>query len=428
MPVLRKQLPAQPQDRGMDEILASIRRIIDEEPLNAPFHAGAIGGAAADRSVYQRRGAELRAAEAHPETKFGTRATEAAADDDVLAELLAPGALAHAAIAGGIGTEQQSSPAEITERVSAALEPIAVEPIDVAPVPAAPPVASEVSPAVSTQGPALASNFGKMIAEGSTATAAGPNADLPSADDVLAALARGLAEPAVVVVAPVTLPEAALLSEVAPCAASSEYAEGASEAESKTEPVAEPVRVAISAALAECDTSPAEAVAAAVAAVAAVNAAAVHTGARQRIVAAPKEALVAVQAAEINGAAIVIAAEPELKTEPVPVVLMASVPVEIAPPELIAPVLVIAAAAAGPDALAPEMVAVAPATVAPSTELVPQAPASFEDAISAMLRPMLRDWLDDNMPRMVEKALKEEIAGSGGVVAHAARLARPDAA
>jgi hypothetical protein len=44
-----------------------------------------------------------------------------------------------------------------------------------------------------------------------------------------------------------------------------------------------------------------------------------------------------------------------------------------------------------------------------------------------MLRPMLRDWLDDNMPRMVEKALKEEIAGSGGVFAHAARLARPDA-
>jgi hypothetical protein len=65
-------------------------------------------------------------------------------------------------------------------------------------------------------------------------------------------------------------------------------------------------------------------------------------------------------------------------------------------------------------------------TVAPApSALVPQPPVTFEDAISAMLRPMLRDWLDDNMPRMVEKALKEEMAGSDGVVAQAARLAAP---
>ena len=36
--------------------------------------------------------------------------------------------------------------------------------------------------------------------------------------------------------------------------------------------------------------------------------------------------------------------------------------------------------------------------------------ASFEDTIAGMLRPLLREWLDTNMPRMVEKALKDDLA------------------
>jgi uncharacterized protein len=76
--------------------------------------------------------------------------------------------------------------------------------------------------------------------------------------------------------------------------------------------------------------------------------------------------------------------------------------------------------AAVPDAPSP--------TVSISSPLVPQPAATFEDAISTMLRPLLRDWRDDNMPRMVEKALKEEIAGAGGIVTQTAKLARPDAA
>jgi cell pole-organizing protein PopZ len=36
---------------------------------------------------------------------------------------------------------------------------------------------------------------------------------------------------------------------------------------------------------------------------------------------------------------------------------------------------------------------------------------SLEDTVSALLRPMLRDWLDNNMPGIVEKALKGELAG-----------------
>ena len=37
---------------------------------------------------------------------------------------------------------------------------------------------------------------------------------------------------------------------------------------------------------------------------------------------------------------------------------------------------------------------------------------TLEDAVVELLRPMLRQWLDDNMPRIVEKALKVEMADS----------------
>jgi cell pole-organizing protein PopZ len=30
--------------------------------------------------------------------------------------------------------------------------------------------------------------------------------------------------------------------------------------------------------------------------------------------------------------------------------------------------------------------------------------------VATLLRPMLRQWLDDNMPRIVEKAFREELA------------------
>ena len=38
--------------------------------------------------------------------------------------------------------------------------------------------------------------------------------------------------------------------------------------------------------------------------------------------------------------------------------------------------------------------------------------AGIEDATADLLRPMLRQWLSDNMPRMVEKALHIELAES----------------
>ena len=35
---------------------------------------------------------------------------------------------------------------------------------------------------------------------------------------------------------------------------------------------------------------------------------------------------------------------------------------------------------------------------------------TVEDIVAELLRPMLREWLAENMPRMVEKALRIELA------------------
>jgi len=37
---------------------------------------------------------------------------------------------------------------------------------------------------------------------------------------------------------------------------------------------------------------------------------------------------------------------------------------------------------------------------------------TLEDSVKDMLRPMLRQWLDENMPRMVTAALKDELGDS----------------
>jgi len=37
---------------------------------------------------------------------------------------------------------------------------------------------------------------------------------------------------------------------------------------------------------------------------------------------------------------------------------------------------------------------------------------TLDDTIIELLRPMIRQWLDDNMPRMVEQALRIELAAS----------------
>lgn len=51
----------------------------------------------------------------------------------------------------------------------------------------------------------------------------------------------------------------------------------------------------------------------------------------------------------------------------------------------------------------------APKTEAPASSPVVR---TLEDTVAELLRPMLRDWLDANMPRIVEKALRVELATS----------------
>jgi hypothetical protein len=38
---------------------------------------------------------------------------------------------------------------------------------------------------------------------------------------------------------------------------------------------------------------------------------------------------------------------------------------------------------------------------------------TLEDAVREMLRPLLVQWLNENMPRILESAIREEIAARG---------------
>ena len=40
---------------------------------------------------------------------------------------------------------------------------------------------------------------------------------------------------------------------------------------------------------------------------------------------------------------------------------------------------------------------------------------TLEDTVARLLRPMLRQWLDDNMPRIVERAFSEELAAQTAI-------------
>jgi cell pole-organizing protein PopZ len=79
-----------------------------------------------------------------------------------------------------------------------------------------------------------------------------------------------------------------------------------------------------------------------------------------------------------------------------------------------------------PEESAAEPVEAAAWTRSPEPQVEPERPAarnggahgaspldashkSLEDSVKDMLRPMLRQWLDENMPRMVTSALKDEL-------------------
>ena len=65
-----------------------------------------------------------------------------------------------------------------------------------------------------------------------------------------------------------------------------------------------------------------------------------------------------------------------------------------------------------PAAIASAVAVVPALAISSGAEVVADAATvrTMEDTVSELLRPMLRDWLDANMPRIVEKALKVEMA------------------
>lgn len=53
----------------------------------------------------------------------------------------------------------------------------------------------------------------------------------------------------------------------------------------------------------------------------------------------------------------------------------------------------------------------APAVIEPAASVLPPVQRTAEDALAELLRPMLRTWLAENMPKIVERALRQELAG-----------------
>ena len=68
------------------------------------------------------------------------------------------------------------------------------------------------------------------------------------------------------------------------------------------------------------------------------------------------------------------------------------------------PAAPIEAVAPGPSASAP-----AQGVLAASSQ-----PRTLEDMVADMVKPMLQKWLTDNMPRIIEKALRSEAGQPGG--------------
>lgn len=74
------------------------------------------------------------------------------------------------------------------------------------------------------------------------------------------------------------------------------------------------------------------------------------------------------------------------------------------------------------------VVAALPPTPVRSPEPVAPGSASFEDTVAGMLRPLLREWLNANMPRMVEKALQQEMTQASASPRHQMVSTASDAA
>jgi uncharacterized protein len=378
-------------EQSMDEILASIRRIIDEEPLGAQCSTPASGAAhvltAAAGDKLEPSVSIARVAEPVRREVSRGRFTP----DDDLAVLLEPSG---STLLPGIVAE----PIADTSLATAFVQKAEVVPSDrlhsnqiedggsagTGELPSGEPVVIEVRAAI-------------VAGEGAT-----------SADDLLSALAADLdsavAAMAAVLDVPPALRSVPSISDVSA---------------SLSAPLADSPAVAIqdfTAGEAPLSVSPQEAAAAAVAAVAAVHAgvalsslggcdvSAVRVGVDVRDV-EPTSQDSTEQADATSASPNAGASSDAIETVLVPREVPNSAPATSVE-NAVAPL----APSSFGSAAVPEQHS------GSVTPLVLQAPSAFEDAIATMLRPLLRDWLDANLPRMVEKALKDELSDMGGLV------------
>ncbi len=82
-------------------------------------------------------------------------------------------------------------------------------------------------------------------------------------------------------------------------------------------------------------------------------------------------------------------------------------PIENSPAATAEPVV---AAASEPAIASGPAIGVAGLASGPSAPAAAPAARTMEDTVAELLRPMLREWLDNNMPRIVEKAMRVEMA------------------
>jgi cell pole-organizing protein PopZ len=80
-----------------------------------------------------------------------------------------------------------------------------------------------------------------------------------------------------------------------------------------------------------------------------------------------------------------------------------------APAKPAAPVTTAAVVAPGPAARAPKPEATLVAKAVSESAPVMAGTRTMDETVVELLRPLLRDWLDKNMPRLIEPALKAEL-------------------
>jgi cell pole-organizing protein PopZ len=113
------------------------------------------------------------------------------------------------------------------------------------------------------------------------------------------------------------------------------------------------------------------------------------------------------------GEAAVPAARPPMQSPVPPRAPAPPAPVALAAPAQVpAAVSALDALAAGLAASNVSATAVPPGPLAESTA-AGQPVRTLEDAIADMIKPMLQKWISDNMPRIIEKALRVEVGQPG---------------